>query len=119
MKSAILNNGYGLFEPPRNSMLFRVVNNRLEYVYMETVILEPLPKGNWEFICEAKDATEEQAKGIVGNGTHIRQGVYLWPDFEDKKKSYKRTALESLHSLIISKGMEVSQTIILFNNDKK
>lgn len=70
----------------------------------------PIPPGSYRILCKASEAGEEQAKRIVkGFGK-------LYFDYTSKiggLAAHSLTATESIHSLILSLGMEVNQTIIL------
>lgn len=72
-----------------------------------------LPPGNYSFICASLTATEEEAANIVTKEDHFAYWNYEGP-FVDQVPSC-RTALESLHSLLRSKGLnpELNYAILL------
>jgi hypothetical protein len=71
-----------------------------------------LPPGSWQIVARASEATEEIARGIVG------KEVSVYEDYENNKWVKEKTAIESIHSLIRSHGMQETETIILFNQQK-
>lgn len=73
--------------------------------------IEDLPPGTWEIVCKSKEATEEQATGIVEKHD---QG---WKDYDPIEKDEMGKivefdygsfvfAIDSFHSLLTSKGCD-------------
>lgn len=71
-----------------------------------------LPPGSWQFICTTKEATEQQAKGIVGWLQIGDQLGYQDYRFDDPRFPYK-LATQSLNSLCKAKGLDVSKNYAL------
>lgn len=72
----------------------------------ETLITKKLPPGNWQLLCTTKEATEEQAKGIV-EWFQIKNEIG-WKNYCDPEpfrytfRDYKY----SIRSLLTSKGLD-------------
>lgn len=80
--------------------------------------LEPLPPGNWDYLFTTKEATEEDARKVVGSSQwffpakHTRYIDYNYPYSTDNKQEWSigfGTAQEALQSLILSKGCDVNR----------
>lgn len=73
----------------------------------ETLIAKPLPPGAWRFLFTTKTATEEDARKVVEKDN--RGYKYYWDDKGFVPRGFNsryKTALESLHSLLRSKGLD-------------
>jgi len=122
-------NGYLLQEVPGGAYGFEVymVYLKKRLAWWENGLIGSsqeacdLPKANWQIISKASEITEEQAKGIVERDYFDGIG-YQYANYNIERKwtfgLRKNTALESFHSLLKSKGMKPSETIILFNQQK-
>lgn len=69
----------------------------------ETLITKPLPPGTWQFLFTTKTATEEGARKVVEQYTlrgNIRYTDYAY------EYMWCETALDSLRSLLRSKGLD-------------
>ena len=77
-----------------------------------------LPPGSYRILCKASEAGEEQARQIVEKVSGWSKELFYGygvkcSDYRDIVDSAFDTATESLHSLILSLGMEVNRVIIL------
>jgi len=81
-----------------------------------------LPPGQWQIACTSKEATEEQAAGIVDRSQwyfpvkHTRYVDYAYPfdrEFKQKWGEGFGTAVESLRSLLTSKGCDLKKDYII------
>jgi hypothetical protein len=114
----IIHNQYCLQEVPEEKdrfadYYFAGTDNKLYANYGQIDIpMADLPKGEWGFVCEAKYATEEQAKGIVENVAHPEADICIYEDYEGNGNAYA-DPVESLKSLILSHGMKVTEVLIL------
>lgn len=68
-----------------------------------------LPPGSYRILCKASEAGEEQAREIVEYRNNVSRG---YVDYQKSSWLFTK-ATESLHSLILSLGMEVNRVIIL------
>lgn len=71
-----------------------------------------LPPGTWQLLCTMKEASEEQAKGVVEYDKFI-EGYkdYDTDNFHHDTPFIK--ALDSLRSLLASKGLDLNQNYCL------
>jgi hypothetical protein len=72
--------------------------------------LVELPPGSWQILCTLKECTEEQAAQIVEG----KRNAYI--DYEREFNGIKLrvfTAIESLHSLMRSKGLDTENNYII------
>lgn len=69
----------------------------------------PLP-GNWQIICSSKECTEEQAKGVVEE--YSIRGHKRFEDYSIEFM-WQETALDSLRSLLTSKGLDPNKNYII------
>jgi len=69
-----------------------------------------LPHGHWRYICTSKEVTEEQAAGIVEKAR--LRGNIRYTDYS-REYMWQETALESLNSLLASKGLDVNKNYCL------
>lgn len=67
-----------------------------------------LPAGvDWQIICLSKRVTQDQAKEIVEEFP-LRSSVEF-----TRESMWQETAIESLHSLLRSKSLDINQTLII------
>lgn len=93
---------------------YKTSSMRLHYKYgiEEQWNYIKLPPGTWQILCTTKEATEEQAKGIVEHDTFI--GGYK--DYDTERFHHEDPfikATDSLNSLITSKGLDVNKNYVL------
>ncbi len=77
-----------------------------------------LPPGSYRILCKASEAGEEESKEVVEKVSGWSKELFYGygakcSDYRDIVDSAFDTATESLHSLILSLGMEVNRVIIL------
>ena len=124
----IIHNQYLLQEVPEGQMYFVIFSNEFRQEIRYNKMVSPgkfkavpiqLPPGNWQIVARASEITEEQAKGIVER-FKSSWGTFYYPEYPLEKTQGARrtkpgydTAIESLHSLIRSHGMEVNECLIL------
>jgi hypothetical protein len=69
-----------------------------------------LPPGTWQIVCMSKEATEEQARAIVEEFS--LRGSIRYTDYT-RKYMWHGTAIESLKSLLTSKGRDTKQNYLI------
>ncbi|RZM21768.1 MAG: hypothetical protein EOO88_31570 [Pedobacter sp.] len=75
--------------------------------------VERVPQGDWQIVSKLSDITEEQAREMVpriDDGLFIQGAAY--PDYLDDDQFYE-TTIESLHSLIRSKGGDTNNEYLV------
>jgi hypothetical protein len=81
-----------------------------------------LPPGSWQIVCTSKEATEEQAAGIVDSSQwyfpvkHTRYVDYAFPFDREYKQRWSEgfgKATEALHSLLTSKGCDLNKNWLI------
>lgn len=78
----------------------------------ETLITKKLPPGSWQLLCTTREVTEEQAKGIVEYDSFIDG----YKDYDTDNFHHDTpfiNALDSLNSLITSKGLDTNKNYCL------
>lgn len=109
-----LRENYWAVEVPDGAKNFRVgVDDGTPYFdYLLGTIsyvikLEP---GTWEIVCTSKEATEEQAEQIV---EEVRlRGNIRYEDYT-REFMWQETAIESLRSLLTSKGCDLNNNYLI------
>lgn len=93
----------------------------------ETLITKPLPPGTWRFLFTTKTATEEDARKVVRSSEwhfpekHARYVDYKFPFDRENKQRWGEgfgSAIESLHSLLRSKGLDENKNYALIEKLK-
>lgn len=83
---------------------------------------EPLEVGNWQLICTTKECTQMEARYIIGCSEwffperHTRYIDYTQPYDAEGKQAWSvgfSDPLESLRSLLASKGLDVNKNYVL------
>lgn len=79
-----------------------------------------LPPGTWQIVCTSKEATEEQAAGIVqviSNGKVSGRPQYRRYDRDPVKdmpaRSWTRDARHALETLLTSKGCDLNKNYLI------
>lgn len=92
-----------------------IEDNRLRYFFLTFEPMVDLPPGTWRLLFTTKTATEEDARKVVRSSDwHFPEKHYRYVDYKhpyDRENKQRRgegygTALESLHSLLRSKGLD-------------
>lgn len=95
-------------------------NTTLDYFAAGQVI--DLPPGSWQLLCTTREASEEQARVVVGSSEwyfparHTRYIDYAHPVYENNKQAWAHgfgKAIESLNSLLTSKGLDLNKNYCL------
>lgn len=66
--------------------------------------------GEWEVVCTSKEATEEQAAGIVEE--YRIRGNLRYEDYT-REFMWQETAIDSLRSLLTSKGCDLNKNYLI------
>ena len=124
MKSVTINGREFLFvEVPEDAIYFKI--SGAGFICYKSIVekywrvAENLnPVYGYRILCKASEAGEEQARQIVEKVSGWSKELFYGygvkcSDYRDIVDSAFDTATESLHSLILSLGMEVGKTIIL------
>lgn len=116
-----LQDNYWAVEVPSMAFGFDINNygNASEYMYMldvedivdaphsdETLITKSLPPGTWEIVCTSKEATEEQAAGIVD-----KVDEYFSKCYNGNRPHL--SAITSLNCLLTSKGCDLTKNYLI------
>ena len=119
----ILHNKHLLQQVPEGQNYFDIYGSDVnrEVVYYKMVrpvkfekVSIPLPPGSWQILCKASDATPDIAREIVE-----MKKTFGYRKYDAVSGEFQWTnEVESLYSLIRSHGMQVTETIILLNNQK-
>lgn len=103
-------------EVPEGASNFEIcnygLNDALEYDYPQGHEVSDLPPGNWQLLCTTKEATEEQAKGVVPMIV-VRNCDEVYEDYITPGDHYYYEALTSLRSLLTSKGLDGNKNYVL------
>ena len=122
MKSVTINGREFLFvEVPEDAHNFEIDEDGWFFYSLDYSIFGDaikLPSGSYRILCKASEAGEEESKEVVEKVSGWSKELFYGygakcSDYRDIVDSAFDTATESLHSLILSLGMEVNRVIIL------
>lgn len=80
----------------------------------DTLIVIDLPPGNWQLICTAKEVSKEQAIEVVKQyGKYFIDFTATEQDWKEKEVNWSETPIDSLRSLLTSKGLDLNKNYVL------
>ena len=69
--------------------------------------------GRYEYICQVRRCNEKEASSIVQQSIHTKLYAYYVKDIEVNTFCYE-SAIESIHSLLESQGIEITNNTYIF-----
>lgn len=101
------------FQP--NTLSYEYSIEKAERCETGLIAMVDLPAGTWQIVCTSKEVTEEQAMQIVEQ----QKGGGMFKDYQMRGSIAQygtymiQLAVESLHSLLISKECDLNKTYLI------
>lgn len=105
-------------EVPEDAQDLDIRHGRLVWVTGDSVDYETLPPGSWQFLFTTKEATEEDARKIVGDGDYAdRVGGRYYKISESRMAIFKtHDPLIALTALLKAKDCDTNKNYAIIQN---